>query len=289
MKSKVKYVIWNEVTTRTNLFSCGGCVALCVLFDNLKELGAEVYFSHEIEQTLPDLKEYQDKDFFNNIKSPNLDEFIAIYPEVTIGNPLNCKRVVRWLLHYPDEIFKEAPASYGNEDRLFAYASWIAKGSKLKGFKVEDKLLNTFYISHNIFCDKKQTRRGNCYMVKKGHVKDTSLLDDSLDITPYCNDPHELSKIFNKCENFYIYDNRTYLGVLAALCGCNSILINTENQTKEEYFDGFPHFFKLALAHGKNDLDRLKTDRKLLKQELMREEQRCKWTIKDFIDCTNYP
>ena len=69
--------------------------------------------------------------------------------------------------------------------------------------------------------------------------------------------------------------------MLAALCGCNSILINTENQTKEEYFDGFPHFFKLALAHGKNDLDRLKTDRKLLKQE---HEKYTDKQLKEFIE-----
>ena len=287
MKSKVKYVIWNEVTTRTNLFSCGGCVALCVLFDNLKELGAEVYFSHEIEQTLPDLKEYQDKDFFNNIKSPNLDEFIAIYPEVTIGNPLNCKRVVRWLLHYPDEIFKEAPASYGNEDRLFAHAPWIAEGSKIKGFKVEDKLLNTFYISYSTFYDKQELREGQCHIIKKGYVKDVNSLNDSIDISPYCGDPKKLSEIFNKCENFYCYDNATYLGVLAALCGCNSILVNTENQTKEEYFKGNLNFWKFAVAYGTDDIDRLKRDRKFLKQELAREEQRCKWVIEDFIYYSN--
>lgn len=289
LRNKVKYVIWNEVPVQwgSNLFYCGGCVALCVLFDCLKELGAEVYLSHEMEQSLPELKEYQDKDFFNNIKSPNLDEFVAIYPEITIGNPLNCRRVVRWLLHYPDEIVKGVSSSYQDSDMLFAYTPWVAQGSRDRGFKVKDKLLNTFYVSHNIFYDQKQTRKGECHIVKKGHVDNPDWLAHSIDVTPYCGNPEALSKIFNKCENFCCYDDRTWLVVLASLCGCNSIIPNPKNQSKEEYFKGEASYYKKAVAYGAEDLPRLKVERKLLKAELIKEQQLSKLTVKDFIEYTS--
>ena len=285
MKSKVKYVIWNEVTTRTNLFSCGGCVALCVLFDFLKSLDAEVYLSHEIEQSISGLKEYQDKDFFNNIKSPNLDEFIAIYPEVTIGNPLNCKKVVRWLLHSPDEIIQGSSQFYEPSDTLIAMETWVKEMSEEKGFKVADKLLKILHIDFDIFKNENQQRNGICHIIKKGIATNPEGLK-GVDITPFCNDPKALAKIFNKSTTFYSYDDKTYLSVLAALCGCDSIVVNTESHSSDKYFDARADFWKYGIAYGINNLEHARNTKHLLKEELIKEKQKCLSSVKEFVHDT---
>ena len=73
----------------------GGIVALNKLCHDLRSLGQEAYISHGPGNVSLNSPQY----------TPTSEElehdFIVIYPEVVIGNPLNCPRVVRWILNTP--------------------------------------------------------------------------------------------------------------------------------------------------------------------------------------------
>ena len=291
--SNLKYIIWNANLLHDDINGCGGCIALATLFENLKDLGVETYLAIKIDQRIPGLKSYKDEDFFSLADLPNventrnldLDECVVIYPEVTKGNPLNCKNVVRWLLHAPDVIVQGTSEFYGSDDVLFAMEGWVKDMSESRGFNVEDEILKTLHIDFETFYDKKEFRYGTCYAIKKGWVDGSQIPDHSLNIEPFFNNPKALAEYFNKTECFYCYDDKSYLSILAALCGCDSVVVNTNNQTEKEYFDSRSNFWRYGVAYGINNLEHSRATKHLLKQELIKEQEVCLSTVKGFMDC----
>jgi hypothetical protein len=51
------------------------------------------------------------------------DEWVAIYPEITFGNPPRAKNVVRWLLHDPG--FWTGKIYYGVNELYFRYSEYV--------------------------------------------------------------------------------------------------------------------------------------------------------------------
>jgi hypothetical protein len=51
-----------------------------------------------------------------------LDQSVVIYPEITVGNPLGAKHVVRYLLNKPGFFNARAPKSYGERDYFLHFA-----------------------------------------------------------------------------------------------------------------------------------------------------------------------
>ena len=174
--TKLKYIIWNPwPITYPTIFECGGCVNLCVLFENFKNLNEEVYLAHKTEQFIPGLQHYEEEDFFSLAEFPNLEnsyqlnlnECVTIYPEVTSGNPMGSKHVVRWLLHYPDYHLGHGSETWQKEDLLFAYGDWQRKKSEEMGYKVNGNLTPPLHISYDIFKDRSEPRKGTCYTIRK--------------------------------------------------------------------------------------------------------------------------
>ena len=89
---------------------------------------------------------------------------------------------------------------------------------------------------------------------------------DAIEI-PYNITDEELIKIFNTCKRFYSYDTETYLNVLAAQCGCESIIVPYKNLTKEDIINSQPSF-KYGLAYGLDNLEYANSTRTLLRKYL---------------------
>jgi len=301
--SRKKYIIWNlDALNSDAIFSCGGCVALRTLFQNLKDLGEDVRLAFKEEQKVLGLKPYKDEDFFSleehaiitNSHNLNLEECIAIYPEVTKGNPLGCKKVVRWLLHVPDNQRKGVSEYYEKNDILFSFEDWVTDATVEKGFKVEKELLRTLHVDFDIFKDEKEYRHGACYIFKKSEITDNeisqyaNILRGSLDIGPYTKDPRTLAKIFNIFDTFYSFDDKSYLSVLAALCGCNSVVIGNKTTT-EQYYESRQEFWKYGVGYNNNiEISKTysKANKHLMKSKLIEEQEACLSTVKNFIKFT---
>lgn len=88
-----------------------------------------------------------------------LNNTIAIYPQITIGNPFNCKYVVRWILYHTKE---EIEKTYGIDDVYFNFGNF-------KTFrKTEKKQLTTFdYNFDKLFQTNLNKREGFCHLLHK--------------------------------------------------------------------------------------------------------------------------
>jgi hypothetical protein len=112
---------------------------------------------------------------------------------------------------------------------------------------------------------------------KKSHEKNELNLihpPNSLEIE-YNTPDHELIKIFNSCKRFYSYDTETYLNVLAAQCGCESVVVPYKDVTKEDIICTQPSF-KYGIAYGLDDLEYSNSTRHMLRDYLQDlENQQC--------------
>ncbi len=286
-----------------SIFKCGGCIAMYKLFHDLRSLGEEVYLSEKPKQTipLPGLQDnLVDSDFLTEgwndkgeiVTDKDLSDYVAIYPEVTTRNPLKSKRVVRWLLHYPGFHNWKVPSKWNPDSELyFAYADWIAEGTQKKyGFEIANRL-TTIYNNFDVFKNYNDPERsGSCYITRKGNagyrdplpdgavsVEAETLSDDAFTILP---------KIFNKYENLYSYDEDTYLLVLAALCGCNSIIISRSKKNEEEYFSSRSPVWSAGIAYGADKINHAKETKHLVKERLEELEKDSLNTVRAFVNIT---
>lgn len=158
---------------------------------------------------------------------------ITIYPEVTDGNPLESKKVVRWLLH--DLGFHTGRIIINRGDFIVPYDSEIKK-VLIPGCKVSESFLRILHIPFDKYnlAGVSLNRSGIAYCVRKGkgkkfvHPEDNAVIIDGKSHT-------EIADIFKRVERFYSYDTGTLYSRLAVLCGCESIVVPDPGVTSEEW------------------------------------------------------
>lgn len=157
------------------------------------------------------------------------DETIVVYMDVTKGNPLHAKNVVRWMCYY--NRFPNDDTWYSPTDLFFDYRSQF-NDPKLNP---EGRILHIFHFDKDLY---KRTnfgeRKGNCYVIRKGAGR--ADLPTSFD-GPIIDDLRETEKveILNQCERCYLYDTQTFYSSIAALCGCIPIVVLEPGKTKKDY------------------------------------------------------
>jgi len=178
-------------------------------------------------------------DFTNTI---DIDNTIVIYCEGIVGNPLNAKYVVRWML---SELGKNVPHSYlsswdKNELVYYFLSEKKIKDSPEKYGSIY-KFLTTIYLKPNTFINYNQTRSGYCHVYKKKfyHKNGIQIMHppDSVELAHFSN-YEELVAFFNRFEYFVCYDPCSFLVCIAALCGCIPILHKVDGVSKEQWFTG---------------------------------------------------
>lgn len=209
--------------------------AICVNFDKAKELAA-------------------------------LNDTITIYPEVITGNPFEAKNVVRYVLYYPG--WHAGDKEYNESELVITYNHEFVKNTKYgKSFiltVIDPKLSimkNTGQQRDKIGLLIRKSKDFDYKMnVLKNYKHLINLPIISIDeIINKCNNLNELAEIYNQITLFISFDPHTYHSVMAALCGCQSVVIPSEDLSSEDFYNvqkygvayGFENIDFAKLTHGK--------------------------------------
>jgi len=213
-------------------------------------------------------------------KGANFDDsWIVIYPEITFGNPLKAKNVVRWLLHQPG--FHTGQIFYGKNELLVKFNSAILDfnfpGSKTS--KGELKVIYyplEYYNLDNI----PDLRKGTAYCLRKG--RDKPIQHDLADSILIDGMSHaEIAAIFKRVKTFISYDTYTAYSFFAVLCGCNSIVVPDDGVSKEEWYPNAED--RYGLSYGFNEVDKANKTAHLVKEYVCKEENESLANVKDFV------
>lgn len=242
----------------------GGCVALHKLAHNIALCGEESYImtSKMNPKYLGHMVTEREA-----VQLCADGKTMAIYPEVTCGNPFKSAHVMRWILYHVRTY--DNHGMFGPNDLIYKYAPFFT----LRNEQPVHGELRANELNLDIFYDRHQERKGDCYLIKKGndkehnaHSEDAIKLDNYPSKGDFAN--NYLADVFNRCEMFISYDSATWLNVMATLCGCVSVVIPDANVTPEQWQAGYP-YFKYGIAYGMGDLKHAILSRHLLRQELL--------------------
>lgn len=245
----------------------GGAITLHKLCHILNLIGYDAYLYPTLKLN-DQLKYFTLNEQYNTkiATELNLEKDIVIYPEIEQGNPLEGKNIVRFILnkyHLP-----------GHDNTM---STWMDKDYWLYFHKLfydnikEPNFLHIIDTKLDIFKDYGFKRNiESCFTYRK-KIKEKNTLpiihpSNSIEIGYNVQDK-ELIEIFNSCKRFYSYDTETYLNVLAAQCGCESVIIPYKDVTKENIISNQPSF-KYGIAYGLDDLEYANSTRHLLREYL---------------------
>lgn len=172
---------------------------------------------------------------------PINEDFIAIYPEIQQGNPLNAKTVVRYILNkpgvvpaiYSDGTARLGPTEFDKTDILYYF-------SRLYGATDDKHYMFLPILNLHLFKDHGKKRTKTAFMIGKG-IREENIQSkfihpsDSIEITrEFAQDQQALADLLNECEVLYNYDPVSAITEVARLCGTRIVQIPTK-YTKEEF------------------------------------------------------
>jgi hypothetical protein len=180
---------------------------------------------------------------FNTNANFDRENTIVIYPEQVRFNPLNAKRVIRWILAeksfnvgYDENTWDKTDLVYyfNRESKFINYSE--NAGSIYKQLSVI--FLNPSIVNFNY-----ETRDGYCHTFRKSSIHPfINAIHPiySFELTQNLNQD-ELIEKFNNYKYFVCYDPLSFLTVIAILCGCIPIVypilgVNKEAWLKESAF-----------------------------------------------------
>lgn len=237
---KFKYLIYVKYFSKCR----GGIVALHKLCHDLNCLGKEAYVLSK--ETHPKFNApYLGEKKFDD------QETIVVYPEVEKGNPYNAKNVVRWVLNTPG-VCSSAEDFYNFKkpsDLIFKYSEFFT----LKEESENKGILTTTFVDESIFFDNNCTRKNSCFFIKKGGAKVIIHPPNSIDLSSHEDNFAYMADTFRTTEYFYCYDNACFWVVLAALCGCVSVVVPNSNMKDTEWYKKFPHK-RFGVAYGTENI-----------------------------------
>jgi len=309
MKVKKKYIVVAPSYNENN----GGAVVQHKLCSILNELGYECHLHpfqtrfYEIEKsnfkiTVRSLFGfarriliglYKERDAYKNFKTnpafntPIIknrevifdNDWVVIYPEITFGNPLKAKNVVRWLLHNPG--FHTGNIFYNRGDILVKFNSAISdfRCTGISILRNELKVIH-YPLEHYNLNNLPKVREGTAYCLRKGH--DKNIVHDLSDSILIDGMSHaEIAAIFKRVKTFISYDTYTAYSFFAVLCGCDSIVVPDDGVSKEEWYPN-PRD-RYGLSYGLDDLDEARRTKHLVKEYVSKEEGKSMDRVRDFI------
>ena len=215
-------------------------------------------------------KIYFKNPYYNNYYEDDLDlnNTVIIYAETIKGNPLNGKYVVRWILAELGIIANKDIYNTWNKDNLVYYFNTEKK------FEEYPEKIGTIYKQLSLLCiyDKiqnyniKRIHNSWCHTFRKTNYH--SFIkhihpDDSFEITREHNQ-EDYIHFFNQYKYFISYDPLTFINIIAAICGCISIVYPIEGVSKYDWLKmiaGWPYLKEnnldnlYGIAYGIDDIE----------------------------------
>lgn len=243
---------------------CGGVCALYQLADALTQYGdVEVVVCFDKM-----LRGY----------SPARSDAIAILAEHY--GPLAWPRTVRWMLNLPSYV--------GNAD-WYANDSMVWLWNESYRYPAPQGIEGVFFtvdLRRNVFYDRRQKRSGTCHLVRKGAAKPRlPETTGTLCIDDYASRGGDayLADVFNRHETFVSYDHATMVTTMAAMCGCETIVIPDGVRSVEEVIQQDPLWLS-GIAWGCDDCERARATRRYLPLMLDRYEHSSRQSIAAFVE-----
>ena len=212
--------------------SDGGITVQYYLAQLLEEMGfrVRIYKLWELFEKNTLFNNYYNNDF-------DLNETIVIYSEGIVGNPLNAKYVVRWLL---SQLGRNVPKNrfytWGKNDLVYYFNNEEKFYEKKEDYNIIYKNLSMLYINPG-FKNNNESRSGTCFTLRKSHYhKDITFFHpkNSFEITKK-HTQNDYIEIFNKHKYLISYDPLTFLINIATLCGCITIVHPINNKSKQDW------------------------------------------------------
>lgn len=249
MTRRCTYIVYAPHFDETS----GGSIFLHFLAHRLNELGETALLwpwdaPAPPSKLWPKLRTNPD---FNTPQAQRRDlteDSVVIYPEVTLGNPLGAQNIVRWLLYTPGV---KDPYHF-TDGELFFKAGEMCDLPDLTGGAPD---LFVWYRNPVYRNEHRPDRKGICYTLRKG--KDKLRIPETEQEDAICIDglSHvETAKVFNTTSTFYSYDEATFYSQYAALCGCLSIIVPGQYETRNDWVAAHP-LGRFGVAYGDNDRD----------------------------------
>jgi hypothetical protein len=255
-------------------FSDGGTLVQYYLASILDKIGVKVRLHSEIIIKNPLFNNHYDDDFKID------DNLVVIYCEGIKGNPLNAPNIVRWML---SELGKNVPYQYlytWGKKELVYYFNYELKFEKnlIKMNKIY-KLLTCLYLNPEIKQTNYSARSGTCITFRKTWIHSSHINSihpmESFEIKRE-HRQEDYIHFFNQYEYFISYDPLTFINIIAAICGCISIIYPIEGVSKYEWLKmtaAWPylkvkHLDNLyGIAYGMNDIEYARNTIHLVKKQ----------------------
>ena len=191
------------------------------------------------------------------------DDTIVVYPEIIFGNPLAAKHVVRWFLgpySYKGVFIDSKP--YDDDDLYICYREIFnnyqlnptGRQVQLQHFNYE--LYKRWNYGH---------REGSCFIIRKGINRSDlpstvpgPILDNLSD--------EEKVEIMNQCKYCYSYDTQTFYSIVAAICGCISIVVPEPGKNRDDYLCADEKGWGIAYGTSQKELNFAQSTMNELKQ-----------------------
>lgn len=210
----------------------------------------------------------------------DLDDAIVVYPEVTYGNPLNAKNVVRWFLHQPGN-FSEA-VNFGINELHYKFNSAIKDFNHCLSVLSKHELKIIYYPLEYYNMEGVSSKEGCCHLIRKGKDKPHCHPADSIQIDRMSH--QEVAEIFKKSRRFISYDDYTAYSLFAVLCGCESIVVPADGVTKEQWYSNPTDRYGLAYGFSEEELELASQTSSKVLEHILNEHQRSFDNVIRFVD-----
>lgn len=156
---------------------------------------------------------------------------IVVYAEVEDGNPLEARRVARYLLNVPGRIRK---ADFTEGEETFYYCGLLRRHAGAYSHMLFIPVVNT-----STFHGDQAIERDGPVLSWIGKGNDTPRLEQTTGALPitygYPATAEVLARLFQRAPVFYSYQPYSALVIEARLCGCPTVVIPNDWWTKEDF------------------------------------------------------